>query len=460
MKKLLLFLVVILSAFTLTACLGGGSSEEVILTIPNELPNEPITIEFWHPFGQANQDLLEEMFTSFREIYPQVTILQLNQGGYPQLRESTIQGIVSGITPTIVLGYPDHFVEYLNGRALVPLNEFIEHPVHGIDLNDFVPGFLAENQQYADGLQYSLPFAKSTEQVAYNKTFFDAQGITLDWRTPMTWAQIIELADVMVGSGPNQCPHLFNADSAANFFINSSRQFNAGYTNAAGEILVDNPQTREMLNFFQGLFERNIIAFPIEWDNAFGSGNFRAADVCMTQGSTAGTRHIVPRGDDPFTDLGIIPVIQYDLNNQSVMQQGPNIAIMANATDNERLAAWLLLRHMTSTENTAWFAMNTGYVPVRVSGFEDPEYQTFLQLVNRFEAGETLTPEERTRLPFAMAANIAYVQVNAYGFDPAFVGRVTSSMARREAQSLMESIYAGTRTVEQALERMLNQLGQ
>ena len=396
------------------------------------------------------------MFESFREIYPQVTITQLNQGGYTGLRESTIQGIVSGITPTIVMGYPDHFVEYLNGRAIIPLDEFINHDVHGVDLSDFVEGFLAENRQYVDGLQYSLPFAKSTEMVVYNKTFFDAQGITLDRNQPMTWDQIIDLADTMVGSGPNQCPHLFNADSSANFFINSSRQWGAGYTNAQAEILVDNPQTREMLSFFQGLFKDNVLAFPIEWDQRFGSGPFRAADVCMTQGSTAGTRHNVPREGDPFTEIGIIPVIQHDLNNQSVMQQGPNIAIMANATDNQRLAAWLLLRHMTNTENTAWFAMNTGYVPVRVSGFEEPEYQAFLQLVDRFEAGENLTPEERTRLPFAMAANVAYVQVNAYGFDPAFVGRVTSSGARRESEALIESIYSGPRTVEEAIQTMLN----
>jgi multiple sugar transport system substrate-binding protein len=215
-----------------------------------------------------------------------------------------------------------------------------------------------------------------------------------------------------------------------------------------------------MLGFFQEMFEANIIASPIEWDQRFGSGPFKQALVCMTQGSTAGTRHNIPGADDPFTNIGILPVVQRDLDNQSVMQQGPNIAIMANATDNERLAAWLLLRHMTNTENTAWFAMNTGYVPVRISGFEDPEYQAFLQLVDRFEAGETLTAEERIRLPFSMAANVAYVQVNAYGFDPAFVGRVTSSMARREAEALMDALYAGTRTVEEAIERMLNQLGQ
>jgi multiple sugar transport system substrate-binding protein len=462
MKKVLSFIASLLLVFTLTACLGGGGRGETVVNIPNALPDEIIEIEIWHAFGQDNQDLLQQMFDSFNAIYPQVRITQLSQGGYTGLRESAIQGIVSGITPTIVMGYPDHFVEYLNGNALVPMNDYINHPEFGIDLSDFVQGFLDENRQYADGLQYSLPFAKSTEMVVYNKDFFDAQGITLDWRTPMTWDQIIALGDTMIGSGPNQCPHLFNADSAANFFINSSRQWGGGYTNAQGEILVDNPQTRDMLAHFQDLFSRNIVSFPIEWDQSFGSGPFKEGLVCMTQGSTAGTRHNVPGENDKFSRIGVLPVIQKDLDNQHAIQQGPNIAIMSDADDNQRLAAWLLLRHMTNTENTAWFAMRTGYVPVRISGFENPEYQEFLQLVNRYEAGglESLTLAERIRLPFSMAANVAYVQVEAYGFDPAFVGRTTSSGARSQAEALFESVYAGTRTIDEAIRRMLNQLGQ
>lgn len=463
MKKVLSFVVSLLLVLTLTACLGGGGREETVVTIPDELPNDIIEIEIWHAFGQDNQDLLQEMFDSFNAIYPQVRITQLSQGGYTGLRESAIQGVVSGITPTIVMGYPDHFVEYLNGNALVPLDDYINHPIHGVDLNDFVQGFLAENRQYTDGLQYSLPFAKSTEMLVYNKDFFDAQGITLDRNVPMTWDELEALADTMVGSGPNQCPYLFNADSAANFFINSSRQWGGGYTTADAEILVDNPQTREMLAHFQRLFASNVVAFPIEWDQSFGSGPFKQGLVCMTQGSTAGTRHNVPGPDDAFERIGVLPVVQKDLDNAHAIQQGPNIAIMSDADDAERLAAWLLLRHMTSTENTAWFAMNTGYVPVRISGFEDPEYQGFLQLVNRYEEGglESLTPQERVSLPFSMAANVAYVQVEFYGFDPAFVtNRRTSSGARSQAEALFESVYAGTRSIDDAIERMLNQLGE
>lgn len=460
MKKVLSFIASLLLVFTLSACLAGGGRGETVVSIPDALPNEPIEIVIWHAFGQANQDLLQEMFNSFRAQYPQVNIIQVSQGGYDGLRDSTMQGIVSGVTPVIVMGYPDHFVEYLNGNALVPLDEYINHPVHGVDLDDFVQGFLEENRQYLDGKQYSLPFAKSTEMVVYNKDYFDAQGITLSRTVPLTWAELEDLAETMVGSGPNQCDYLFNADSAANFFINSSRQWNAGYTNNEGQILVDNPQTRDMLNYFVDLFDRNVVAFPIEWEENYGSIPFKQGKVCMSLGSTAGTRHNVPGATDAFTNMGIIPVIQKDLNNQHVMQQGPNVAIISDADDNQRLAAWLLLRHMTNTENTAWFAMETGYVPVRVSAFDTPEYQEFLNLVVRHEAGENLTPQERIRLPFSMAANVAFAQVNAYGFDAAFVGRVTSSGARRESGAAFEAVYAGTRTVEEAIRRMLNQLGQ
>jgi hypothetical protein len=45
MRKIALLFVTLLSVFTLTACLAGPGREEVVVTIPDALPNEPITIE-------------------------------------------------------------------------------------------------------------------------------------------------------------------------------------------------------------------------------------------------------------------------------------------------------------------------------------------------------------------------------------------------------------------------------
>lgn len=462
MKKFLTLILSLTFVFALSACLGGGGRGETEVNVLDELPDEPIEITLWHAFGDDNAALLQAMFDDFEDMYPQVSITQLGQGGYDGLRESTIQSIVAGTTPTMVFGYPDHFVEYLNGNALVPLDDYIAHADHGVDLDDFVPGFLAENQQYLDGFTYSMPFAKSTEMVVYNKTVFDHHGIELSMTEPLTWDDIEGFADTIQGTGDMQCEFIFNADSAANFFIVNSRQWQAGYTNNQGEILVDNPQTRDMLNFFVDMFDRDIVSFPIEWDENYGSIPFKDGRVCMSQGSTAGTRHNIPnQADGKFGifEMGIVPVIQKADGAQSVMQQGPNVAVMSDATDAERLASWLLIKHMTSTENTSSFAMSTGYVPVRQSAFETAEYQAFLSIVDKYQSGDDLSFDEQDRLPYAMAATVAYAQVDYYGFDAAFVGRVTSSGARREAGLAFEAIYAGTRTVDEAIQRMKNQLG-
>ncbi len=463
MKKVFALLLSLVSIFVLSACLTGPGADEVEVNIPDEFPEEDIEIIMWHAFGQDNQDLLQEMFDEFEEMYPNVTIRQLGQGGYDDLRSATVSGVASGNTPTLVLGYPDHFVEYLTGNALVPLDEYIDHPDHGVDIDQYVEGFIAENRGYADGLQYSMPFAKSTEMVVYNKTVFDEHGIEFSMDDFITWDDLIDMANNydLIGEGEYQAPHLFNIDSESNFFINTSVQWGAPYTTADGDILIDSDETRAMLNFMKEQFDNDILSIPLEWEENYGSVPFKAGDVLMSQGSTAGTRHNIPDNEDGrfgMFEMGIMPVVQYDEDNPAAIQQGPNIALMSDTTDEERLAAWYLIRHITNPENTAFFAMNTGYVPVRVDAFETDEYQEFLDIARTPD--DDLSAAELARKPFSMAANVAYAQVDYYTFEPPFVGRVTSSNARAEVGFMIEAIYAGTRDVEEALQYALRELGQ
>lgn len=458
MKKFLLLFVTMMLAFTIVAC-GNG-------TDPDDNGEDPeIEIIFWHAWGDANQSLVNTMFESFQAEYPDmnVSLLQIGQGGFNELRDTMTHAIAAGNTPTMLVGYPDHFAGYINGNALRSLNEFIDHPDHGIDFDDFVEGFKNENMQFGD-LIYSMPLAKSTEMVVYNKDVFDHHGIEIPEDRAVTWDDLEQWADVLVGDGDMQCEFLFNADSAANFYINSSRQFGAGYTNTDGEILVDNPTTINMLEYFEARFADNTLVFPIEWDQNYGSTNFIQGDVCMTQGSTAGTRYNIPTeanaSDGKFGafEIGVTSVVQRETcptdpyadpdtidPRCSAMQQGPNVAISADATDEEALAAWKFIRHMTNEENTRMFAMATGYIPVRNSAFDSEEYQAFLN---------TEDPEE---LPFAMAAQAAYDQVNFYRFDPAFVGEITSSRARDEVGLAIEALFTGN-SVSEVMDQLRDRL--
>jgi len=383
-------------------------------------------------------------------LYPNIEVDSVPQGGYSDLLGKTKKAIGTGVTPDLVVGYPDHFAEYLDLGGIIPLDKFIAHGTWGIDLTDFVDSYVAENDQYADGM-YSLPYSKSTEMLVYNKTIFDANGITFSNDVPVTWADIEAMADTIIGDGPNQCEFLINYDSSSNLFINSSRQFGAGYTNSDGDVLVDNATTKSMLEYFKGLFDANILTLPIEWEEDYGSTNFLAQDVCMTVGSTAGLTYNIPENNldeaDQF-EIGIIPVVQKENGINSAMQQGPNVAIMENTDDAERLAAWLLIKFLTNTENTAAWAIDTGYLPVRESGFESDAYQTLLN-----------NPDEDYKYE-SMAANAAYAQLSFNDYDPAFagIGKVSSAKVREEAGYALEAIYVKTKTIEQAIQDMLDQL--
>ena len=79
----------------------------------------------------------------------------------------------------------------------------------------------------------------------------------------------------------------------------------------------------------------------------------------------------------------------------SAVQQGPNIGIFSSASSAEKLYAWLFLKYLIETDNTAKWAMNTGYLPARLSSYSSEaaidltasystNYADFLQIAKDF----------------------------------------------------------------------------
>lgn len=463
MKRILTLVLTLVLVFSLTACLNTrGEQGTIEVNVPDELGTEQITITFWHTYGQGKSDLLDEMIADFEAKYPNITVESESQGNYTDLLSKTKKalGSAGGVKPDVVVGYPDHFAEYMDLGGIIPLDKFIAHETWGVDINDYQLSYVEENKQYSDDGMFSFPYSKSTEMMVYNKTKFDALGITFTENQVLTWEYLETIADTVIGSGDNQCEFLINYDSAANLFINSSRQWDAGYTNAAGEVLVNNDTTKAMLTYYQGLMEDGILALPMEWEQNYGSANFLLGDVCMTVGSTAGLTYNNPADRlDPADqfEIGILPIPQFEGKTQSVIQQGPNIAIMESADDYERLASWLLIKHLTSTENTARWAIDTGYLPVTISGYNSDIFQSFL-------AGE-----DKDYLVEAISASAAYAQMSYNNYDPAFagIGKISSAKVREEAGYAMEKLYAKTmldetydkaQAIIDAIEEMINQL--
>ncbi|MFH0993044.1 MAG: extracellular solute-binding protein [bacterium] len=503
------------------------------------LPDDEIEITFWHIYGAGKTALLDQIIAEFEAMFPNVSITSTSQSDYNTLREKIQLGIAIGQVPTMALGYPDHFANYVEADAAYKLDNFINSNVvyevtdsastifgetvtTSLDLTDFVESYLEENNQYQGGYYYSVPYSKSTETMAVNVNVLKAHvaeiralGITisdngyLSHDIPLTYAQIQQLAGILVNTAGTdatamKCEYLLNFDSSGNMYINLSRQFSAPYTNSAGSILIDNATTRLMLNYINAMFNNNTFVLPIVWDQSYGSTNFIYGDVCMSVGSTAGVTYNIPAYNLP-TDLNKLKLGNFavdfvqtpqsvttdgtaitlssggtDYNftgNRSSVQQGPNIGIFSDATSAERLYAWLFIKYLTNTDNTARWAMDTGYLPARISAYTSEvevrltgtfsiTYSDFLQIAQDFWAADgspdwAIEDERWDFLHKSMVANIARNQNDYYQYDPAFAAgsnSAGSATARVEAGYCLENMYTGAYTPEQALNNMKSQL--
>jgi len=440
--------------------------------IPVNLPTTPVKIEMWHAMGNEITEWIRKEAGNFRTKYQALgadfTVeVMTGTGNYDTLKSNMINAILERKLPNLVQGYPDHVAEYLNGGAIVNLTPYINHSVYGLNgddaLEDIVESYRLENSQYdAAGTFYSLPFNKSTEILVYNKDALAYAGITDEADIPTTWQGWFAIADDLIEFGKSKNPdeqHLVKAgayDSTGNAFITFTRQFGGAYTainyeTFRGQYLwVDNANTTAAMQFVKD--NNDIFVTPDFWDQDYATTPFAEQKVAFAISSSAGARHTQNAIDglpaaDQF-EFGVVPV-PYNADkpeNRAVIQQGTNISLVDSGTAEQKLVAWLFMKHLMSTDVTVDFAIETGYLPVRLSGYETARYQAFLD--------HSLPGMSSVQKSNALSAKAAYAQSEFFFYDPAFVG---SSKARTEVGIAFQRIVTGDGNIAQALQNAYNE---
>lgn len=547
MKKLLSILVLCVSFVALVACdsltknTNDGSttaatpstvastekpatttkSHEVVEFDLADLAGETIDILFWHTWGASKSAVLDAMVEEYKQMMLDkyeitVNVTSTSQSDYSTIRTKTNQAIASGnkaSMPTLVTGYPDHFAEYIKSRAVLSLEDYIysSTPEVAVDLSEYVAAYVEENNQFK-GTMYSMPLSKSAEFMAYNKSITDDLGITVPYDRAMTWTELAAIVESetynIIGYNKNYADilYLVNYDSTDNMFINFARQLNAKYTTAAGELLVTDNSTIQMISTIEQMIEKKYVSVPYNYSDSasYGSDYFKQQNMVFTIGSTAGYSYNynggVQGGESSVLDpenginydyeIGFAPVPQFvtdpagNAASSSVVQQGPNVCILDSGTDEEALMAWMLIKYLTYQDqydpsneaaneegfvegqnNSARLAISTGYFPVTNTAFESTLYKAYLDLAESFyEANysyEGFTEKEVAMLQggYPQIAYVGYIQTSSYRYDPAFPASSTllgSATIREEAGNLINKIALNTKyDAKTALQELL-----
>ena len=430
---------------------SASSAPEVVTKEVEVYNGEAVTINFYHTMSKDKlQPVLQAAIDRFNEMYPNIKVVHQQVGNYNDVRDQIKTEISVGAQPNLAYCYPDHVALYNQAKAVRTLDDFIvstkDQTTYETDATlrttskfgltdaqkaDFIEGYYNEGRGFGDGYMYTLPFSKSTEVLYYNKTFFEANNLTV----PTTWDEVEEVARKIKAIEPASIP--LGYDSESNWFITMAEQYGNPYTAAVKKVddrfLFDNDGNKAFVKEFASWYKEGLVTTQKLY-GAYTSGLFTNLEedengklirCLMCIGSTGGANHQRPvKGKDgkyPF-EVGIAPLPQVDKANPKAISQGPSV-VMFKSTPQEEAASWLLLEFLTTDVSfQAGFSEVSGYMPVLNSVAENDAFKAYLA---KADGGDNIT---------ALSTKVAFEQRESYYVSPAFIG---SSEARDQVGNII-----------------------
>ncbi len=327
-----------------------GSKEE-----DKQASNAEIT--FWHAMGAGQGEALEALIKKFEDENPNIKVNLQNQGNYKDLNQKLVATMQSPKElPTITQAYPDWMLEFSDANLVTDLTSMVKGEDGIDDYDDILPGIREEIEK--DGKIVGLPFNKSTEVFWYNKDLFDE----LKLEVPTTFEQLKEVSK-----------KIYEEKGIPGVGFDALSNYYATYLKTKGSDMdanldVASDESVEAVNYYLDGIKEGY--FRIAGTDQYMSGPFANEQVGAYIGSNAG---------EVYVKDGVAGKFEYaaaPYPAEKAVQQGTNLYLFDNADDNQKQAAFKLLKYLSSKDAQIEFALATGYMPARKSAVEDDKYKS------------------------------------------------------------------------------------
>lgn len=383
-KMLSLLLATVLGATALVGC--GSKGEAGDASTPEEgkgnevtalatKVEEPVEITFWHAMSGANEEAMQKITDDFMAQNKNITVKLENQGKYTDLFDKLMASAKSDQLPTIAQVYSNRLSWYISKELVEDLTPYMNDKETGFEEADFkdIPEMFFSDGVW-DGKQYAMPFNKSQMVLYYNVEMFKDAGIEV----PTTWEEWAAAAEKLtVDENGDGEPEVYGCVFANNLSTDIApwlkQAGGATMNEETNELYFDTPETKEAIEFLNSMMQAKTARLAGDDSNANVPLQDGRAAMCVA--STSALPYIEEGTLEDITiDAAALP--GHKTNDQ--LYYGTNVTVFNTSSDVQKQAAWEYIKFLTNTENTAYFAAQTGYIPVRKSAQEDPVFKAVL----------------------------------------------------------------------------------
>lgn len=341
-----------------------------------------VEIEFWHAMGGHRGKVLNDLIDKFNQANPDVLV----KGKYIQSRDhrmgndyhalykTILENLAKRTPPDVAQCYENWASQWIDIGVLTPVQDYIDKPggIPKAEIDDMIPIFREANTY--DGKVWTLPFNKSIYVLYYNRDLFKAAGL----QPPKTWDDFRAAARKLTKkNGDNIERYGIAFYPSVDVFGHYLYAYGGSFVNG-NKAVFNSPIGIKNLEFWVNLVHKDRSALASFRDR----GEFMSQKSAMFIDTTSRIGNFQKKLKFNW-GVSMLP----KGTTRRYQFAGTNLAVFSHLKPDQKAAAVKFIRYLSSKEATIYWAVNTGYLPVKKSAIASPEYQALLKSDPRYKIG-------------------------------------------------------------------------
>ncbi|HZU77434.1 MAG TPA: ABC transporter substrate-binding protein [Dehalococcoidia bacterium] len=393
-----------------------------------------VELSYFYPIGVAGplSKIMQGMVDAFNAAHPDIRVKASFTGSYVDTTTKVVTQVQANNPPDVAVMLATDLQSLIDLNAIIPVGDLKPSGDETFDPKDYYPAFFQDTQ--LDGKTWSVPFQRSTPVLYYNKDAM--QKADLDpTKPPQTWDDLVsDSKKIMSAKAAKWGVEIPTSGTA--YWLFQSLAIEAGQDlNGADRTHVnfDTPAATEALTWLVDLSTKYGVMPKGVLDWSAAPTDFSSGNTAFLYHSTGSLAAILQQAKFQVGTAFLPKDKQYGVNTG-----GGNIYIFKKIPVAHQQAAWTFALWMTSPDQAAKWAIQTGYVPVRISATDTSDWKAYIAKTPQAETAIDQLKYAHAELTAHQSSQIQRFMSDAV--QAAVAGQKSPAAALKQAQQQADAI--------------------
>ncbi len=403
---------------------------------------EKVQVEFWYGLGGPTGELMQALIAEFNASQDQYEVIGVTQGSYTETFQNIQAPIAGGNPPAVAV------LEYgqVNNLAQKGVLEDVQPYIdanEAYNSDDVIEAF-REQGRYGEAL-FALPLQGTTQVLYYDKDAFAAAGINAETALN-TWEGLVDAARKLTRKDDKGNTTYYGWEPMWGYWNLMDIAYSNGgklLSEDGTQVLVNTPEWVEAWDMIRAAIHDEKIMRVHSTGQGWEYWYSTIDDVM--QGRAAGyTGSAGDQGDLDFTRIAAHIQPGMGGNPGAAVVEATQLVILSGASKEAKQGAFDFVNFLTNTKNTARWSMQTGYIAVRKSAQDDPDYKAYSE------------ENPQVLVPLKQAAEIGIPTILDPTGNSIFDAlRIATDLVEVEGVSAQEALDEACEVAQKALDKAL-----